>query len=186
MPAAISRSVRSTVSSTSSRTIENVCRFSSPIPPPSESASVSSSSTITGLPALRQATIAAPRSMQTPITRVLGDIVLTASATPANSPPPESGTRTASSSGASAMISSPSVPCPAITSALSKGGMSTNPSSATSRSTSSCASSWLLPTMRASAPSAFIASTLLAGTSEDMQITARAPAALAAWASARP
>ena len=90
-----------------------VSRLSSPTPPPSESASVGSSSTSTGFPASRLAFIAAPRSMEMPITLTSGFSAFTAAAMPAASPPPESGTRTAAASGTASMISSPSVPWPA-------------------------------------------------------------------------
>jgi hypothetical protein len=48
-----------------------------------------------------------------PITFVSGRWPLIAAAIPAASPPPESGTRTAATSGKSSTISSPIVPCPA-------------------------------------------------------------------------
>src|SRR5690606_7634939 len=152
MAAAISPSVTSTTSSRSARHIAKVTRLPSPIPPPRESASVGSPSTPTRRPAARLAAIAAPRAMLTPITRVAGDKALTAAATPEASPPPERGTNTADGAGQSARISSPSVPCPATTAAASKGGTSASPSSATARATSAIASSWLLPTIRTSAP----------------------------------
>jgi hypothetical protein len=156
------------------------------MPPPSESARLATSSTCTGRPASRLAFIAAPRAMLRPITRAFGKRPLTAAATPAASPPPESGTSTVAASGIASAISSPSVPCPATTAASSKGGTMTRPSSATRRSTSSCASSCDRPTMHTFAPSRRISATLFSGTSRDMQIVASAPSALAAWASARP
>jgi hypothetical protein len=59
--------------------------------------------------------------MVMPITRILGLALLSASATPLISPPPESGTSTVSTSGRSSTISSPRVPWPAITKGSSKG-----------------------------------------------------------------
>ena len=53
-------------------TCAKVSRLSRPMPPPSESASVGSSSTGTGRPASRLAFIAAPRAIDTPITRAAG------------------------------------------------------------------------------------------------------------------
>jgi hypothetical protein len=137
-------------------------------------------------PARSDATIAAPRSIETPTTRARGSSALIAAAMPEISPPPESGTSTQAASGASSAISRPIVPCPAMTSGWSKGGIGVRPSSASSRSTSAWASSWECPTMRISPPAASTARSLLPGTSEDMQITARTPSARAAWARARP
>ena len=56
-----------TTSSSRSRHMAKVSRLSRPMPPPSESASVASSSTCTGRPASRLACIAAPRAIETPI-----------------------------------------------------------------------------------------------------------------------
>ena len=56
-----------------------------------------------------------------------GDSALTAVATPEASPPPPTGTSTAATSGASATISSPIVPCPAMTSRWSNGGITVMP-----------------------------------------------------------
>ena len=122
---------------------------------------------------------------------LLDDVILLseteiAAATPAANPPPESGTSTVATSGMASTISSPSVPCPATTTLSSNGGTMTKPSSATSRSTSTCASSCDRPTMRTSAPSRRISATLFSGTRLDMQIVATAPSAFAAWARARP
>ena len=111
---------------------------------------------------------------------------MTASATPAASPPPESGTSTAAMSGRSSITSSPTVPCPAMTRASSKGDISTSPCSPASRRLSASALSCDRPTMRTSAPSARMPSTLVCGTSADMQTTARRPRARAAKARARP
>ena len=59
--------------------------------------------------------------MLIPTTRSEGLIALAAIATPAASPPPESGTSNVSMSGRAAMISSPMVPCPAITARVVEG-----------------------------------------------------------------
>jgi hypothetical protein len=84
--------------------------FDRPMPPPRESARLSSSSTWTGRPASRLAFIAAPRRMVTPTTFVRGLMAFTAAAIPDASPPPERGTRTNAASGVSSMISRPMVP----------------------------------------------------------------------------
>ena len=130
--------------------------------------------------------MAAPRSMQMPITRIDGEADLSASAMPEIRPPPESGTSTVSMSGRSSRSSRPIVPCPAITGGWSNGETKTMPSSATNRSASTWASSWLRPMIRASAPSARMPSILTWGTSSDMQRIALTPSCLAAWATPRP
>ncbi|MCY1181634.1 hypothetical protein D9M73_221480 [compost metagenome] len=85
-----------------------------PIPPPSESARVGSSSTSTGCPAARLPCMAAPRCMLMPWVMMFALTLLIASATPANKPPPDNGTRICATSGCCSRISSPSVPCPAM------------------------------------------------------------------------
>ncbi|MNN75144.1 hypothetical protein D3C81_1914210 [compost metagenome] len=92
-----------------------VCWLPKPMPPPSESARVGSSSTSTGLPACRLAYIAAPRCMLMPWVVIAGLMLFMANATPANRPPPDSGISTCSTSGNCSMISRPSVPWPAMT-----------------------------------------------------------------------
>ena len=118
--------------------------------------------------------------------RASGLYALTATAMPEISPPPETGTSTVSSSGQSPISSRPMVPWPAMTWASSKGETMTMPCAATRRSASTSASSWLWPTMRTSAPSAAIASSLLRGTRFDTQTIALTPCRLAACATARP
>ena len=130
--------------------------------------------------------MAAPRSIETPMTRVFGLADFTARATPAARPPPESGTRTAARSGRSSISSRPAVPWPAMTCGSSKGGISARPSVSARRRESAAASSWERPAMRTSAPRARIAATLAAGTRADMQTTARRLRARAAKATARP
>ena len=105
---------------------------------------------------------------------------------PPISPPPESGTTTQLSSGKSSSSSRPIVPCPAITSGWSKGEIGINPSSSVSRLASISASSCELPTIRTSAPSDLMASTLFSGTRLERQITARTPCSRAAYATPRP
>ena len=63
-----------------------------------------------------------------------GQAARTAAAMPEISPPPLTGTTTRSACGQSAAISRPTVPCPAMTSRSSNGGMSTYPCLATSSS----------------------------------------------------
>ena len=65
------------------------------MPPPRESAKVASSGTIIGLPAFWHWYIAAPRSIDTPISLILGKRALSATAPPEISPPPDSGTTAA-------------------------------------------------------------------------------------------
>ena len=187
MPAAISSSLSRMTSSSRSRHMAKVSRLSRPMPPPSESASVGNSSTATGRPASRLAFIAAPRAIETPMTFVAGADALDGRGDargepaagelapgrarhpgPARSSPVRACLARRRWRDGRRAAASPALPAP------------------TSRSTSCCASSWLLPTMRTSAPSRRISSTLLSGTSRDMQITARMPSSFAAWASARP
>ena len=94
-----------------------------------ESARVGSSCTSTGWPACRLACMAAPRCMLMPWVVMAGLMLLTAKATPANRPPPESGTSTWVTSGSCSRISRPRVPWPAITSGWSNGGTSVAPCS---------------------------------------------------------
>ena len=128
-------------------------------------------------PASRLACIAAPRAIETPITRDRrlerldggGD----AGGQPAARKRHERRSRLRASS---STISSPSVPCPAMTAGMVEGRQHRPaPPPRPAGRPPACASSWLLPTMRTSAPSRRISSTLFAGTSRDMQITARRP-----------
>src|SRR5262249_3495459 len=73
------------------------------------------------LPASTLSFIAGPSEDSPPMTRIFGLCALTAIATPEINPPPPIGTMTASTSGQSCAISSPSVPWPAISSSSSKG-----------------------------------------------------------------
>ncbi len=59
--------------------------------------------------------------MLTPIMRIEGLMALAASAMPANSPPPDSGTTMVSMSGRALRISSPIVPWPAMTCGMIEG-----------------------------------------------------------------
>mmetsp|Transcript_6188 Transcript_6188/g.22649 ORF Transcript_6188/g.22649 Transcript_6188/m.22649 type:complete len:225 (-) Transcript_6188:885-1559(-) len=86
-------------------------------------------SNLTTLPAANAAAIEGHRSGSTPMTMTFGLIVFTASATPAMSPPPPTGTNTISSFGSCRTISNPTVPCPATTSGSSNGGTKVRPSS---------------------------------------------------------
>ena len=131
--------------------------------------------------------MAAPRSIETPMTFVAGLAALTARATPAARPPPESGTRTAARSGRSSIELEADgalagddvgvVEGRDLGEALARrrGGRIRAP-----------ASSWERPVMRTSAPRARMAATLASGTRADMQTTARRPRARAAKATARP
>ena len=66
--------------------------------------------------------MASAPSGSTPITLHPGFALFSQAAIPLNSPPPPTGTSTASTSGQSCMISRPTVPWPAITSKSSNGG----------------------------------------------------------------
>ena len=84
--------------------------------------------------------------------RTFGADCRTAAATPAISPPPPTGTTTVWTSGTSASTSRPTVPCPAMTSGWSNGGMSTAPVSAENRAAAASASSTAWPTSSTLAP----------------------------------
>ena len=76
----------------------------------------------------------------------------TARAMPEMTPPPPIGTTTVSTSGTWSMISSPRVPCPAITAGWSNGGMNTAPVWAAKSFAALSASSTEWPRSTTSAP----------------------------------
>lgn len=126
--------------------------------------------------------MSAASSGSAPSTRTSGRSDLIAVATPEINPPPDIGTTTASTSGRSSRISRPMVPWPAITSGWSNGGISAAPRSATRASARSTRS--VMPTMKTSAPSAFVASILTAGVLSGITIAAGTPCRRAANATA--
>jgi hypothetical protein len=108
---------------------------------------------VTGSPASRaRASFGAPEG-STPITRTAGRSCLTAAATPALNPPPPTGTRTVFTVGMSSTISRPTVPCPAMIRASSKGGTSVPPSDSTSSTARSILSFVVVPASTTRAPS---------------------------------
>ena len=80
------------------------------------------------------AAVSAASSGSTPITRACGHSALIAVPMPDARPPPLTGISTVATSGRSSAISSPMVPCPAMTSGWSNGGTSTPPVRATTSS----------------------------------------------------
>mmetsp|Transcript_32806 Transcript_32806/g.103855 ORF Transcript_32806/g.103855 Transcript_32806/m.103855 type:complete len:210 (+) Transcript_32806:620-1249(+) len=97
-------------------------------------------SSVVTSPAASDAVMPAASSASTPMMRTLGRTRFTYAATPASMPPPPQHTKMASSGRPviSFRISTPMVPCPAMTSASLKGCTSVRPSSRSSR----CASAW--------------------------------------------
>ena len=85
--------------------------------------------TVKILPSLTDSYILGEIFVWTPITFTSGLILFAASATPEISPPPPIGTTIISTSGIFSKISSPIVPCPAITFSSSKGAIKVKPSS---------------------------------------------------------
>ena len=149
------------------------------------SAMVSAELTGTGFPAASDPTTGAHPATCTPITSIAGRADLSAIATPLTSPPPPTGTITRARSGTCSSSSSPSVPCPAITSGSSNGWTNAIAGScAASSCAASSASSTVAPTIRTSAPSAFAASTLEIGAGSGMNTTQRTPRDRAAYATA--
>ena len=105
------------------------------------SAIVGAPTTCTGPPAATEAISPGTADAWTPTTRTAGSSDCTATAIPAASPPPPTGTRTVRTSGHCSMISKPSVPWPATMSGWSNGWMNTAPVRSENRSASSSASS---------------------------------------------
>ena len=126
--------------------------------------------------------IAGPSDDSTPITRIPGWWLFTAIDTPEINPPPPIGTITASTSGQSCTISSPSVPCPAISCSSSNGCTYVSPSSRTSSFAFSFASSQIVPCNTTSAPYPRVAAILLGVALVAMHTTARMPWIFAASA----
>ncbi len=126
MAAAISSSSTVTISST------YFCTSGSVFDPARRTAMPSlmvvAASIVTGAPASSAACMLGRRDVCTPTTRTSGFRDLMAQAMPPMSPPPPTGTTTASKPSTCSNISSPMVPCPAITSASLKGWIKVEPS----------------------------------------------------------
>ena len=127
MALAISSSLTVTTSSTKRRASASVWRPTRRTAMPS--AMVAAAGTVTRSPAWRAARIPGISSLCTPVTRTAGLSALRATATPPMSPPPPTGTMTASRSGTCSASSRAIVPCPAMTRGSSKGWMNTRPRS---------------------------------------------------------
>mmetsp|Transcript_8444 Transcript_8444/g.35325 ORF Transcript_8444/g.35325 Transcript_8444/m.35325 type:complete len:447 (+) Transcript_8444:1363-2703(+) len=110
--------------------------------------------TLTTSPASIAAAMDAQRLGSTPMICTFGLMVLTASATPAMSPPPPTGTTMASMFSASSRISSPTDPAPAMMLKSSNPLMYFMPSSRTYACAASAASAMLSPSRITFAPSA--------------------------------
>ena len=144
------------------------------------SATVSIFSKVTTCPALIAAFIHAAPSGSTPITLTCGLTNFVARATPDANPPPPIGTKIASTSFNSFIISRAVVPCPNKTSRSLNGCTYTYPCSRCKSRENACASSNESPCKTTSAPSARVASTLRIGVVAGMQMTALTPNFLAA------
>jgi hypothetical protein len=114
-----------TTSSTRSRTSANGRSPGQPTAMPSAIVVISASGT--GRPAASDGRKVSAPAACAATTRACGRSALTATAIPATSPPPPVHTTTVLTSGHCSTSSSPTVPCPATTSAWSKGWMSTGP-----------------------------------------------------------
>ena len=111
-------------------------------------------SNLTTLPAANAAAIEGHRSGSTPMTMTFGLIVFTASATPAMSPPPPTGTTIASTSLMSSRISRPTLPAPAMMLKSSNPLMYFIPWFSTNRFAASAASAMESPSKMTFAPNA--------------------------------
>ena len=125
----------------------------------------------------------AKRALCTPTMRMSGRKARATVAMPDSKPPPPTATTRVSMSGCACNISSATVPCPAMTSASSKGWTKTRPWSAATSIARSWASSKVCPCSSTSAPNPRVRSTFTVGVSSGMTITARSPRRCAWWAS---
>ena len=115
-----------TISSTVCVAIANVCSPTSRTATPSANSPTRSSTT--RWPASRERFIASASTGSTPMMRTEGMTALTYAAMPASRPPPPTGMKMASRApGRWRTISSPTVPCPAMTSGSSNGWMNVSP-----------------------------------------------------------
>ena len=146
------------------------------------SAIVAHSGSFSGTPAASDGGYDAAPLACTPTTRTSGRSALTATATPEISPPPPMATTIVATSGHCSRISSPTVPCPAITSRWSNGWISTAPVRAANSRAATSASSTLLPAYSISAPYPLVAVTLGSGAPSGMKTVARMPSRPAASA----
>ena len=111
-----------------------------------------------------------------------GRSALTATPTPATSPPPPVHTSTVRTSGHCSSTSRPTVPCPAMMSAWSNGCTSTAPVSAAQARATTSASSTVDPDSRTSAPYAWVAAIFGSGAVIGMKTVAEVPSSCAASA----
>jgi hypothetical protein len=169
-----------TTSSTSASTWRNV--ISPGMPTAMPSAIVAMVSSGTGCRATSDAGNAAAFSACTATTRTSGFNAFTATAMPETRPPPPVQTTIVFASGTWSRISSPAVPCPAMTCGWSNGWMNTLPRSAASALAATSASSTVTPLRMTSAPYALVASTFGNGAPCGIYTRALAPSMLAARA----
>ena len=118
----------------------------------------------------------------TPTTRTAGRNAFTATATPASSPPPPAGTRISVTSGHCSRISSPIVPCPAMTASSSNGGTRIRPSRSAIARASTCASSRLAPWSTTRAPYRVAAEIFASGANDGITTVTLRPAVVPASA----
>ena len=130
--------------------------------------------------------IVSPGRQTTPTIRCPGRRSRSASEMPAASPPPPTGIRTVSASGACSASSSPIVPWPAITRASSNAWTSVAPVRSTCACAAATAASKLSPPSSTAPPYDVVASTFAIGASSGMKIVARVFASRAAQATAWP
>ena len=130
------------------------------------------------------ASIDGHRSLCTPTTTTSGRRALAATAIPATSPPPPTGTTSASRSGWSASSSRATVPCPAMTAGSSYGCTSTRPSSAAMRRASCGGPGRSAPCSTTRAPSTSVRCTFTNGVAAGITIVASMPRRVACRATA--
>ena len=116
------------------------------------SAMVCMDDSATGSPAARDPGHAAAAAACTPTTRTSGRSALITAAIPPSSPPPPVQTSTVRASGTCSSTSRPTVPCPAITSAWSKGCTNSAPVSCANAMAAAMLWSIVSPSRRTSAP----------------------------------
>mmetsp|Transcript_6678 Transcript_6678/g.16148 ORF Transcript_6678/g.16148 Transcript_6678/m.16148 type:complete len:361 (-) Transcript_6678:144-1226(-) len=147
------------------------------------SANVPTLGSSTRSPAARLRAMASASSLSTPYTFTSGRSRFSTAAMPAISPPPPTGTNTASTSSHCRKISNPTVPCPAITAGWSNGGTNTFPVASATRSASFFAASKLSPCSTTRTPRRRpTASTLIRGVASGMTMVASTPRRSAARA----
>lgn len=187
MASRISSSVTVTMLVTYSRICANVISLSCS----TRSASaivrcVRSAGQATSSPRRSESLACAASSGSTPTIAAPGHLARIAVAIPEISPPPLTGTTTRSTSGRSSAISSPIVPCPAITWRSSNGGTTTYPCSAASPAVTASRAVSDGAHRTSSAPLRSIASVFVRGAVSGTTTTACTPSSAAAYATACP